>query len=224
MYSISHRGLSHIAPENTLAAFACALSCGFKGLETDVRLSADGELILFHPRLTPSGLQVSALTRNELSQEMGYLVPTLSEALEAFPEAQWNLEIKTPAAAQGTFKVVREANLPRQIMVSSFRHEVILEAAQFMNTECGLLIAHCPSTLNTLLHAAIPFSNLRTLIWDYEALDETTLQQANAMGFRNWVYGAQTDSEHAYCRQLCIHTIITDYPEFVGLGCSHGLQ
>ncbi|MBS1154889.1 MAG: hypothetical protein H6R07_813 [Proteobacteria bacterium] len=224
MYLIAHRGLSHIAPENTLAAFACALAAGFHGIQTDVRLSADGELVLFHNRTTPDGLSVSALTRSELSLEAGYLVPTLSESLEAFPDALWNIEIKTPAAAPATFALLDMFAGQRNILLTSVRHEIILEAAELLDVECGLLIAHRPPALNTVLYPAMPYPRLRTLVWDYEALDPGLQQQANALGFHNWVYGAQTDYEHAFCSEFGIHGIITDYPEFVGLSYSSGLQ
>ncbi len=44
---ISHRGESHDAPENTLAAFKMAVSRGF-GFECDVYLSKDGKVFSFH--------------------------------------------------------------------------------------------------------------------------------------------------------------------------------
>lgn len=45
---IAHRGASHAAPENTIVAFELALAEGAGGLELDIRLSADGEPIVFH--------------------------------------------------------------------------------------------------------------------------------------------------------------------------------
>ena len=45
---IAHRGASHAAPENTITAFERALVEGAGGLELDIRLSADGEPIVFH--------------------------------------------------------------------------------------------------------------------------------------------------------------------------------
>lgn len=224
MHLIAHRGLSHLLPENTLAAFACALAAGFNGIQTDVRLSADGELVLFHDRTTPNGLPVAALTRSELSIEVGYLVPTLQESLEAFPEAFWNIEIKTPAAAPATFALLETLAGQRNILLTSIRHELIIEAAETLDVECGLLIAHRPSALNAVLYPAIPFPRLRTLVWDYEALDPGLQQQASLLGFKNWVYGAETDYEHIFCTEFGIHGIITDFPEFVGLTYSPGLQ
>ena len=224
MHLIAHRGLSHIAPENTLAAFAGALAIGFHGIETDVRLSADGELVLFQHRTTPAGQSVAAMTRSELSLEMGYLVPTLAEALEAFPEAFWNIEIKTPAAAPATFALMDKLAGQRNILLTSFRHEVIIQAAQLLDIECGLLIAHRPPALNSLLYAALPLPHVRTLVWHYEALDFNVQKQANALGFSNWAYGAETDFEHALCHEFGLQGIITDFPEFVGLPSGTPLQ
>jgi glycerophosphoryl diester phosphodiesterase len=45
---IAHRGTPHEAPENTLRSFAQALQQGADVLETDLHMSKDGELVLFH--------------------------------------------------------------------------------------------------------------------------------------------------------------------------------
>lgn len=46
--NIAHRGACSLAPENTMPAFAKALEVGADGVETDVSVTADGELILVH--------------------------------------------------------------------------------------------------------------------------------------------------------------------------------
>ena len=51
---IGHRGAAGLAPENTLAAFARACELGVDGIELDVLVSADGELVVHHDfRLKP---------------------------------------------------------------------------------------------------------------------------------------------------------------------------
>ena len=50
-----HRGARGLRPENTLAAFEAALDCGVTSIETDVRGTKDGVIVLYHDcRLTPS--------------------------------------------------------------------------------------------------------------------------------------------------------------------------
>lgn len=46
----AHRGARSLAPENTMAAFEMAVQCGAHLLETDVQMSADDQLLLFHDR------------------------------------------------------------------------------------------------------------------------------------------------------------------------------
>ena len=49
-----HRGARGLAPENTLPAFAVALSLGVTTLETDIAITRDGQLVLSHdPALNP---------------------------------------------------------------------------------------------------------------------------------------------------------------------------
>jgi len=47
---IAHRGSSHAVAEHTLGAYRRALDDGVDGLECDVRLTADGELVCLHDR------------------------------------------------------------------------------------------------------------------------------------------------------------------------------
>ena len=48
MLAVAHRGASGYAPENTRAAFDRAVALGSDAIETDVQLTADGQLVLFH--------------------------------------------------------------------------------------------------------------------------------------------------------------------------------
>ncbi len=56
-----------------------AIAADVDGIETDIRLSADGEPILFHDRLAPNGRAVAALSRIELQETTGHEIPTLDE-------------------------------------------------------------------------------------------------------------------------------------------------
>ena len=45
---IAHRGASAYAPENTMPAFEKALELGAEGIELDVHMTADGEIVVIH--------------------------------------------------------------------------------------------------------------------------------------------------------------------------------
>jgi glycerophosphoryl diester phosphodiesterase len=108
---IAHRGLwrSGGAPENSLAAFEAACKAGY-GIELDVRLSADGEAMVFHDetleRLTASAGLVEEQTADEL-QALRLLgacevIPTLAEVLALVDgRAPLLVELKTPPGQEG---------------------------------------------------------------------------------------------------------------------------
>src|SRR5262245_23075209 len=122
MLTIAHRGFHAAIPENTMEAFDAAVALGCDGIETDIRLSADGLPVLVHDRVLPDGQEVSALTRAELSRRLGYEVPTLDEALARHANVLWLLEIKAPAAAPATIEAVQRRLRSRRMMVISFWH------------------------------------------------------------------------------------------------------
>ena len=99
MKVLAHRGYHALARENTLAAFEAAQRLGVDGIETDVRLSADGKVVILHDRVTPAGRVVSSLTHREIEADCGHAVPLLIEILDAMPSVLWNLEIKQAEAA-----------------------------------------------------------------------------------------------------------------------------
>ena len=67
---ISHRGYTAKAVENTAPAFQAAMDIGFKHLETDLRMTGDGQIVLIHDetlsRLANDRRRVRDLTRREL--------------------------------------------------------------------------------------------------------------------------------------------------------------
>ncbi len=72
---IAHRGASAFAPEHTMAAYDLGLAAGADGVECDVRLTADGELVLVHDRLTArtsSGSRVVATSTLAQLQELDW--------------------------------------------------------------------------------------------------------------------------------------------------------
>src|SRR5687768_7894346 len=138
MLVLSHRGYHVQAPENTLDAFGAAVQMGVDGIETDLRLTADGHLILFHDRLAPAGRAVREVPRDELCQLLGHDVPLAETALKQWPQLMWNLEIKTPAALDASLALIDRFQRSHQLLVSSFWHPLVEEIARQTTVNCGL--------------------------------------------------------------------------------------
>jgi glycerophosphoryl diester phosphodiesterase len=109
MKVIGHRGAAGLAPENTFAGFDLALALGVDGIETDVRKTKDGKLVLFHGYLldkTTTGTGVLQETSWQELQQLdagswfdstytGERIPLLIEALKRYgTRTYFDLEIK----------------------------------------------------------------------------------------------------------------------------------
>ena len=124
---LAHRGLAVDCPENTLLAFLKALATGAGYIETDVHASVDGVAIISHDpdlrRIANRDERIDQLTAArlqaiDLGQQQGFA--TLSEAFEAFPDARFNIDIKSDAAVQPTVTAIRRARAVDRVLVTSF--------------------------------------------------------------------------------------------------------
>ena len=211
MLVIAHRGYHAKFFENTPAAFEAAVALGIDGIETDVRISRDGSLVLIHDRIV-SGRAVVDLTHRELEQATGYKVSTLDETLERFPGIIWNVEIKTTKALELVIQVLEKHQSNCSILVTSFRHDVVAICASVLKVDCGILVAHRPQMLNSLLADCSDNSRINHIVWDYNILDDALLKESATAGYNNFVYGLETKSEFDYCKGIDVDGVITDTP------------
>ncbi len=148
--SFAHRGGSHLWPENTLGAFRGAWQLGCTHIETDVRMTRDGELVLFHDegveRTTEGRGKVRDMSLAELraldagarfrgqggesATGAGQRVPTFEELVRALPEARFNVELKEwgPVGRnlpEAVWHFVEHHQLHARILIAAERHELI---------------------------------------------------------------------------------------------------
>src|SRR5690349_2097279 len=109
----AHRGGSALAPENTIAAFDNGLALGADGLELDVHLSRDAQVVVHHDptldRTTPLTGPIAARTADELARAG---VPTLAEVLARYRDTRAIIELKLNRAelAHAVVALVRRAD------------------------------------------------------------------------------------------------------------------
>ena len=141
---LAHRGANKVAPQNTIPAFIKALEFNADGIETDVHLSKDGEIVICHNYTvdeTSNGIGlIDELTLAELKAMdfgsyfnkdfAGVSLPTLSELLDVVRKMKLiNIEIKPPKKDSDLVKkVVEEINkygIIENSIVSCFDPECI---------------------------------------------------------------------------------------------------
>ena len=161
----AHRGYSGAYPENTMLAFAKAVEAGADGIELDVQLSADGEVVICHDETvdrTANG-RASGWVKDFTAAQLAALdvsyrfpqyagradcrIPTFAEycALIAPTALATNIELKTgvfqyPGIEEKVWSLICRYGLQRRVIVSSFNHYSVLRMkALAPELACGFL-------------------------------------------------------------------------------------
>lgn len=142
MINYAHRGASEYAPENTLAAFYLGLEQGANGIETDIRLTADGIPVLFHDahtlRITGEEQYIEKNTYAQLYQmDMGSYkgaryrnekIVTLEDFLRYFSgkDIQIALEIKAAGLEEMVLSLIGQYGCREKVTITSFEMDYLL--------------------------------------------------------------------------------------------------
>lgn len=216
MLVLAHRGLHHDVPENTFAAFERAAAAGVDGIETDVRVSSDGELILFHDPRAPDGTPVRRLTRSQLSRLCTYEIPSLPDVLPQWPDLIWNLEIKSRDVVEPVTRLLRAKADPGRIFVSSFIHSAVLHVTSRLDVQGGLLVAHAPlgGSIRSMIPGGAP-PTLASVIFDFQVVTQDTIGAAIRDGFDAYAYNTLSETDCDLALRWGLHGVITDDPGHV---------
>ena len=144
---IGHRGAAAYAPENTLVSFRRALEMGADALEFDVRLSADGEVVVMHDptvdrttdRTGPVGSQTAADLRKadagfQFSMDggltypfrnTGVRMPLLREVLETFPDTPLLIEIKEARVQEAVAAILKAQDATDRVVLAGMDHRAL---------------------------------------------------------------------------------------------------
>ncbi|SFA96925.1 MULTISPECIES: glycerophosphodiester phosphodiesterase [unclassified Bacillus (in: firmicutes)] len=146
---IAHRGYSALFSENTMTAFVEAEKSGAEGLEIDVQLTKDGELVVIHDEKldrTTSGTgwvkdftfaEIRKLNANILfkTQTKKEPIPSLVELLDWIKSTNLilNIELKNgilpyEGMEEKVISLVRAHDLSSRVIISSFNHYSIVKS------------------------------------------------------------------------------------------------
>ncbi len=124
--TFAHRGGRAEAPENTLVAFTRALEQGASGLESDVRLSGDGEAVLVHGTHVRRGLRRLAVASTPAARLAEAGIPRLSDLYATLGgDFELSLDLKEPPVADLVLGAARSAGAIGRLWLCSTELQVL---------------------------------------------------------------------------------------------------
>jgi glycerophosphoryl diester phosphodiesterase len=238
--AIAHRGSRLLWPENTMEAFAGAVGLGYRHLETDLRVTGDGVLVCLHDptvdRTTDGTGPVTEFSFDELStldagyrhvgvegrtfRDRGIRVPTLEEAVLAYPEVSFVVDLKMENLVKPLHELIERLGLHERLIVGSFSDRRLQE---FRDVSVGRVAT---STGATLARSWLVASRVgRGVVGEASALqlprhsrglrviDRKLIESAHAHGLQVHVWTVNNRSEMAELLDLGVDGIITDRPD-----------
>ena len=223
-----------------MEAFSGAVGLGYRHLETDLRVTGDGVLVCLHDptvdRTTDGAGAVTEFTFEELSgldagfrhmgvdgrvfRGRGIQVPTLEEAVLAFPEVSFIVDLKTENLVGPLHELIERIGLHERLIVGSFSDRRLQE---FREASSGRVAT---STGATLARSWLVASRVgRGVTGEASALqlprhsrglrviDRKLIESAHAHGLQVHVWTVNSRSEMGELLDLGVDGIITDRPD-----------
>lgn len=237
----AHRGSRVLWPENTPYAFQAAVDLGYRYIETDVRLTKDGHVVVFHDatleRTTNGRGKVADWCLDELRdldaahkfspnddyplRGKGVAIATLEEVFVEFPDVHFNLDLKAAGMEWAVADVIRHTNRAHGALVGSF---VGHRAAKFRRITSGA-VATAAGPAETLAmwtasragrHITRPVAAYQ-LPFDYRSLpiDAKLIAAIHAAGAQVHFWTVNDPGDMERLLELGADGIVTDRPDIL---------
>lgn len=219
MRIVAHRGVPHLAPENTIASFAKALELGATAIELDVHLTSDGRLAVLHDetvdRTTNGAGRVLDLTLEDIQRlkiDGGLRIPSLDEVLDwAAPANVFiHVEIKASIALRPAVELLMKKNFVGRARISSFWHRAVQQVKSICRElETGVLYSASP-VQNTQLAIDAGADALHP---HHSYVTEELVRDARARGLKLTTWTVDNASELERLAALGVDEVVTNVPD-----------
>jgi glycerophosphoryl diester phosphodiesterase len=218
----AHRGGASDAPENTMRAFEYAVGLGYRYVETDVQVTADGVLVAFHDddleRTCGRPGRISRMTWEQVSDmRVGgeAPVPLLEELLGAWPDLRVNIDCKSDAAVPALVASLRRTRSLPRVLIGSFSDRRLRalrgllgdELCTSMGPAAVASLKYGPSRSSRAHAAQVPVSQGRLTVTDRRFID-----RAHERGAQVHVWTIDEPAEIERLLDLGVDGIMTDRP------------
>lgn len=227
---VAHRGASTDRPEHTIGAYELALKEGADGLECDVRLSKDGEIVCVHDRTlartsngrgTVSALTLEELRRFDYGSWHGHRQPAelllLDQLLELVKGTNVQLFVETKHPVRYRNEVERKLaealkrhGLTSQIVMMSFSVSAV---KAFRDLAPDIRTVLLLDRLGRLRSGALPpFADYTGPGVHLLRNDPGYVDRARRAGHETYVWTVDTAEDVALCRDLGVRYLATNAP------------
>jgi glycerophosphoryl diester phosphodiesterase len=232
--NFAHRGASHEAPANTLAAFTRAAELGADGIELDVQLSRDGKVVVIHNLLVDATTDGKGRVRDKTLAQLkeldagawfspahaGQRIPTLGQVIDAVGQRLLlNVELKVQGGqddglAAACVRVLRERELLERVVVSSFSRLAIRRVRLI---EPRLAIGYLYYVDPLLAKRPWPkgIAQPDALHPHHRLIDECYVRWARERGYRIHTWTVDDPGRMRHLVRLGVDMIITNRPELL---------
>lgn len=226
-----HRGASGYAPENTLVSYQKAAEMKADGIELDIQLSKDGEIVVCHDETidrTSNGTgwvkdltlaELRSYNYNRTHPEYEHAdIPTMREVFELVKPTGMviNIELKTgivfyPDIEEKIIAMTKEYGMEDRVIYSSFNHYSAMKIHEIdPHAKVGFLYAD-----GTIDFADYAHEHGADAIHPavYNLQYEGLMEKCRQYGLEVNTWTANSEFEIGFCLKHHVHGIITNYPD-----------
>lgn len=223
MLIIAHRGASGYEPENTIAAFEKALKMRVDGIELDVHVSADDQIVVIHDesldRTTNAlgeirSLHFSTIRETRIAEE--HQVPLLSEVFDLVNSSCFiNIELKGDKTAEPVCKLIERYICEKgwshsHFLISSFDW-LALQTIRGLNSE--IPIGVLTMTDIELAIAFAEFIKAQKIVAYHHLLTLENCTEIRRKGFDIFAWTVNETVDIERMKSIGVNGIITDFPD-----------
>lgn len=222
--AFAHRGFAPDGGENSMAAFGRAIDLGYRYLETDVRVTADGVALAFHDstldRVTDQRGRVADLPWTLVRHaRIGGCepIPVLADLLDAWPDARVNLDVKAAHSIGPTIDAIRRTGSIDRVCVGAFSGARVAAMRRALGprlcTSLGpreALALRATPTLRRLPRASGRCAQVPSRIGRYRFVDARYLATAHRLGLPVHAWTVNDRAEMVRLLDLGVDGLMTD--------------
>lgn len=218
----AHRGASSYAPENTMLSFYLGVHMQANGIETDVQMTKDGVLVLFHDdtllRVTGQPGSISDYTFAQLRQ---FFVKTtgcedkivsLEDFLQhfSFRPLRFAIELKQPHIEKQVIDLLNRYEMREKVVITSFDFENLVRARAY---DPGYEIGYLTRDTSDAVVSKLQNLGAEEICPEAKLLTPELVQALHAKGLRVRAWGVKDEALMIHAHKCGCDGMTVNFPD-----------